>query len=297
MRESDIHFARWIFVSREKIWRNFFIFSALIHMFLALVIYYLKPKYETVSSENSTIHINFSDLKPKDKNSPSSHEPKVNSQHKITKRILTDPNVNSKSSFSASSQVQKNTIDKQQEIKNTLQKKEHKLKDFLPSGHQNYIENIQNNNQVFENAIQADGGDIPIEGPSLAPKNGPKIVERYVEKDMSLFQFTQEFRERFGAIWNSKDRILPPSSPLRAGDVVYYKVYIKSNGEMEKYENISRSSYPLKNYNATDEFFKEVILKVLPMSVPPKFANKNTILSEVIAIQVVDKDVPTRFAF
>lgn len=141
------------------------------------------------------------------------------------------------------------------------------------------------------------GGDRPIEGPSLAPTELPRIKNRYAEKDMSLFQFSQEFRQRFGAIWNAQERMIPPNSPLRPGDVVFYRVFIRSDGTMEKFQNLSKKAHPEKNYADTDNIFESVIRGVFPILVPPKFSHKNIIITEDLAIQVVDRQSPIHFSF
>ena len=287
MRESEIHFSRWIFDRKEKNWLNIILLSLAFHAIIFVLLYYSKPKAEIVADQGaSSIKINFS---------------KLHQDQKITKKIivkqehkiLTDTNPNSQSKFFSPKHSVPKVIPKEKETSEA----DDSINSFLPNSSTNYVDNLRHQNQLPKNEIEGDDGDIPIEGPSLAPTNEPRVVKRFAEKDMSLFQFTQEFRERFGAVWNSEDRVVPPSSPLHPGDIVYYKVYINTNGSMEKFENLSRTSHPQKDYTAIDKIFSNVVANVFPMVVPPKFAHKNITLTEVIAIQVVDRNMPARYSF
>ena len=259
-RESEFHFSPWI----------------------------AQNKPEIANAQNpSTVKINISNLHP---TKPSDKKNFNLPEFKRKKKILTDTHLDSKSSFSTLRQhpfsPPKSKIPKEENINS-----------FLPNANQDFVNEFRQQNQVPKNFVQGDDGDIPVEGPSLAPTNEPRVVSRFAEKDMSLFQFSQEFKERFGAVWNSEDRMVPPTSPLHPGDIVYYKVYISSNGHLEKYENLSRLKNPRKNYDDVDVLFSSVVSHVFPMSVPPKFANKNLTLTEVIAIQVVDRSMPARYSF
>ncbi|MES2613936.1 MAG: hypothetical protein V4591_00815 [Bdellovibrionota bacterium] len=275
-RESEIHFYRWIFDRKENNWLNVALFSLALHILFFFLLTQLKPKEEVIADQSSSsIKINFSTPQINQKLAS-----KKNKKFTKKREILTSPN----------SQSEAYTTPQ-------LHPEKQDLNSFLPKNNSNYLSNLRRQNQIQKNNIQGDDGDLPIDGPSLAPTNGPRIISRYAEKDMSLFQFTQEFRERFGAIWNSEDRVVPPTSPLRPGDIVYYKIYINTNGSMEKFENLSRKDHPKKDYTDIDKLFTQVITRVLPMSVPPKFAHKNITLSEVIAIQVVDRNMPVKFSF
>lgn len=299
-RESEIHFSRWLYEQREKNWLNIVILSLAIHALIFCLLYYIKPTKEIAADQNSSsIKINFSQK-------PTQTEKKLTLSQKLKSKffkkkssILTDTKKNSQNKFFAPSQPNIHETTKDKNIVSIPQHQNHEknLNSFLPNSNSNYLNNLRQKAQIPQTQIQGDDGDIPVEGPSLAPTNQPKVLSRYAEKDMTMFQFTQEFRERFGAVWNSEERIVPPTSPLHPGDIVYYKVYIRSNGKLEKYENLSRASHPQKDYSDIDKLFSSVIGQVFPMSVPPKFANKNIILTEVIAIQVVDRNMPVRFSF
>ena len=156
---------------------------------------------------------------------------------------------------------------------------------FLPQSNLGYTDQLRH--QGAEQAIEGSAGDIPILGQVPPPYNGPTVRQRYDAKDLSLFQFSQEFKERFGAIWNEEDRWVPPTSPLRPGDVVYYKVYVNTNGTLDHFENLTRKQKPNKDYSDLDKLFTTVISGVFPMSVPDRIP-KNAQIAEVLAIQVVD---------
>ena len=140
------------------------------------------------------------------------------------------------------------------------------------------------------------GGDIPIEGDTLSPTTAPKVKQRFGQKDLTLFQFNQEFKQRFAEIWNLKQRWLPPSSPLRPGQVVFYEVYINSDGTMNKYENLSAKQNKQVIYGDIDSIVEDVLKRVFPISVPGVIKNEQ-IVSQVIAIQVVGSNVPISFSF
>ena len=283
MRESDIHYARWIFDRREKNWFNIILLSLVLHALFFFLLHSVKSKEEIVADQApASIKVNFSHPSP---------EHVIENKKNDKRRILTDTKPNSSVHFY--SNLEKKAKKKED---SPQAKPENNLSSFLPNSDNNYVNALRQQNSAPSKSIQTDDGDIPIEGPSLAPTNEPRVLSRYAEKDMSLFQFTQEFRERFGAIWSSEDRVVPPTSPLRPGDIVYYKIFINSNGSLLKFENISQSSRPQKDYSDLDKIFSHVIARVFPMSVPPKFAHKNIVLTEVVAIQVVDRNVPVRFS-
>lgn len=145
--------------------------------------------------------------------------------------------------------------------------------------------------------IQGDGGDIPfVQDDLLTPRVGPRIIAKHEHKDMTLFQFSAEFRRKFGIIWNQKDRMVPPASPLRPGNVVFYKVYINSDGSLLKYVDLSAKETPNKDYSSLDDIFADVITQTLPIRVPPSFTSSK-ILTEVIAIQVIDRSSPVMMRF
>ncbi len=277
------HFFSWMDHKKEENFIYIILISATIHAFVLFLVYYVEAKVEIIADPgtSSPIHINFSKTLSK-----------KNQQSKIfekkEQKILTDTTTNSKSSF-----FSKTTPRSVPALK---EKSQESWNSFLPNSNQNYLESLRQQSQM-PTTIQGDAGDIPIEGPSLTPTNQARVLPRYAEKDMSLFQFTQEFRERFGAVWNSEDRIVSPASSLHPGEVVYYKIYINTNGSMEKFANISLATHPQKNYADIDKIFSSVISHVFPMSVPPKFAHKNITLTEVIAIQVVDRNSPVRYSF
>lgn len=298
MRESEVQFLRWIFSKREKTGVTVVVGSVLLHALIFLCAYYVKPKKEITAAHTSPpVHVSFSQLTEQKKQvAPTQH---LNTQQsKLNKQeILTDKNKNSRAKFLSHdyTHVKKQDLEKNRQAPTPEPQKT--MSSFLPSSNSDYVDNVREQSVPPTEPIQGDAGDIPIQGPSLAPTNEPRVVSRYSQKDMSLFQFTQEFRERFGAVWNAEDRFVPPSSPLRPGDVVYYKVYIQSNGVLEKFDNLSKKSHPQKDYTEIDKIFSDVVGRVFPMVVPPKFANKNVTLTEVVAIQVVDRTSPIHFSF
>lgn len=290
--EREIHFSRWIFHRKEKNWFHIALISLTVHAFIFLVVSHIKPPQVLLTDQNpSSIKINIQNSM---QIAPSFRE-KSNIKRKINKhQILTDTHTHSQSQFFENQEKSKE-LDKKNEEKSKQLPNE--LSSFLPNSNMNYLNSLRQQKTRVNDSRVLSGGDTPIEGPSLAPTNDPPRLSRFVEKDMSLLQFTQEFRERFSAVWNAQERIVPPSSPLRPGDVVYYRVYIKSNGLLEKYENLSQNLHPLKNYVDIDQLFLTVLNQVFPMSVPPKFANKDIILTQDLAIQVVGRNQPIQFSF
>ncbi len=286
-RESDFHYSPWLMTEKEMNWMNLIILSLLFHVLFFYLLTFLKHKPEiSQSNTNSSIHVRMNDPQTL-KSVP--HIPLVPKNRK-EKKLLTN-NEKGKSSFYVPD-GKKSTLSSHQEDQTPVQPQS-----LMPSSNSSFFQNLREQSRVPDKPIVGEEGDVPIEGPSLAPTNEPRVVSRFSEKDMTMFQFTKEFQERFGAVWNSEERVISPSSPLRPGDVVYYKIYINTNGHMEKYENLSRLKNPQKNYDEVDSMFASVISHVFPMSVPPKFANKNLTLTEVIAIQVVDRNRPVQFSF
>lgn len=296
-RESEIHFSRWIFPTNDKNWYSVIVISILFHVALFALLSYLKPKTEVVADQTSKpIHVHFGNSNKNSSNLASKQTPLVEGPKKH--RILVDKNPHSKSTFNSLSQENppgKKEENKPSQTPQNQVNSQTQPNRFLPGP--DYFQGLPKETKENTEPFQADGGDIPIEGPSLAPRNGPQIVHRYVEKDMSLFQFSKEFRERFGAIWNSEDRILPLGSALKPGDIVYYKIYIRTDGNMDKYENISKLKQPQKDFSDADEIFAKVIAQVFPMQVPPKYENQNKVISEILAIQVVGRNAPVRYSF
>lgn len=165
---------------------------------------------------------------------------------------------------------------------------------FMPNASQEFMQKLQNSAQQAPQ-MTADGGDIPLTGTERR-LDIPTYADRYVQKDLSLFQFGQIFKERFGSAWNAEDRWLPPTSPLRPGNVIYYKVFINSDGSLNHYQNISHLQKPNMDYSHLDEIFAKVIPNVFPLPLPAKLAQEK-IVTQILAIQVVDKNLFMRFGF
>lgn len=170
------------------------------------------------------------------------------------------------------------------------------MSDFLPRANQTFLKQLREQQQINSD-FQAQGGDVPVLGKSMPLVQMPKTQDRYRTQDLSLFQFSQEFRNRFGAIWNEQDRIVPPASPLRPGDVVFYKIYINDDGTLNRYENVSAKRFSSKDFSHLDVLFSDVIARVFPMKIPEKFSKKGNVITEMIAIQVVDRNLPMKFSF
>lgn len=284
LNECDIHFNRWIYPKHQKVWIPIFIASILLHSSL-LLLYFLSPAPQEVTSpskDESAVHITL--LPPKKSITQQQQQEKRRNQNATTtkeekKSILSNNNPRSKNRLLV---PQKH--------------KEQDLSSFLPHANNDFINSLRQEAQN-PSEMQASGGDIPIEGKSAPLIQEPRIQERRSVQDMSLFQFTQEFRNRFGAVWNSQDRVLSPRSPLRPGDVVFYKVYINDDGTLNHYENISEKRFSKKDYSHLNDMFSGVISRVFPMKLPPKYAHHGAIITEIVAIQVVDRTLPMQFSF
>jgi hypothetical protein len=172
-------------------------------------------------------------------------------------------------------------------------------KSFLPPSNEDYIASLREEG-AKSGKITADGGDLPIENDTPAPAEGPTPLPRHEVKDLGLFQFSQAFRQRFAAYWNMKERWAPPQSPVLPGDVIYYKVYLNGDGTLERFENLTARDDSGKNYSDVDAIFRDVIEQVLPMPIPTRLkgpTGERVVVTQVIAIQVVGRNLPIQFSF
>lgn len=265
VRESELHFGRWFYSKQRKEIVPLFVFSILVHVALFLSLSVMKRQEIASFSEGSAPRVNIT-LKEKQKPSPSFvptlPTKKIDS---LPKHVLTAPQ----------------------------SQQERTLNDFLPQSDSSFMRDMRN--AAKPERFNADSGDIPISKTAPMPQNGPVVQKRFGERDLSLFQFSEEFRNRFAGIWNLKERFVPPASPLRPGDVVYYKVFISPDGSLEKFENISKQKDASKDFSDIDVIFSEVVTRVFPMTVPPQFAQR--VITQLVAIQVVDRHSPILFSF
>jgi hypothetical protein len=283
LSESEIHFRKWIYPKKQKGMALIFLISALLHVTL-IVVYFFSTKQQEITSaskEESQVHVT---LIPPKKAIAKSQQQETNQATPSTKKenhkiLLTDENLRSKSPIMAPNRHHRQD-----------------LSSFMPHSNSDFIRGLRKEAQDPTD-FQAADGDIPIVGKSTSPIQSAKIQDRHSVKDLSLFQFSAEFRNRFGAIWNEQDRVVPPASPLRPGDVVFYKVYINDDGTLNKYENISAKRFSQKDFSHLDVIFSSVIGKVFPMMIPPRFAHQGKIITEIVAIQVVDRSLPMQFSF
>lgn len=283
LSESEIHFRRWIYPKNQKGLALIFLISALLHVILILVYFFSTKQQEITFSSKEESQVNVTLIPPK-KAIAKSQQQERNQVTPSTKKenhkiLLTDQNPNSKSPILAPNRQHRQD-----------------LSSFMPHSNSNFIRSLRKEAQDPID-FQATGGDIPVIAHSTSPIQSAKIQDRHSVKDLSLFQFSEEFRNRFGAIWNEQDRVVPPASPLRPGDVVFYKVYINDNGTLNKYENISAKRFSQKDFSHLDVIFSSVIGKVFPMMIPSKFAHQGKIITEIVAIQVVDRNLPMQFSF
>lgn len=171
---------------------------------------------------------------------------------------------------------------------------------FLPPSNGDYIASLREEG-AQSGQITADGGDLPIENETPAPTVGPTPKPRYEVKDLGVYQFSQAFRERFTAFWNMKERWAPPQSSLQPGDVIYYKVYLNGDGSLDRFENLTAQNGSGKNYSDVDAIFRDVIGQVLPMPIPSRLktttGDRRVVVTQVIAIQVVGRNLPIQFSF
>ncbi len=271
-------FQQW-FVQKEKNQVSFLIYSFVIHVLLiALCFYFIKKEYVTTEESGSSgpVKIHFESKKDELKNQKS---PLISNLPVIPqrKKILASPDSSSKTSVY------------EKKIPMGIQR-------FLPQSNPDFLTKLRNNSHNNQE-IDADDGDIPVQDDNLlTPRMTPKMLSHYEHKEMSLFQFSQEFRQKFSAIWNQKDRFIPPASPLRAGEVIYYKIYIHHDGTLFKYENLTAKKELKKDFSHIDEIFVDVITQTLPMRVPKEFTSSK-ILTEIVAIQVVDRNSPFLMTF
>ena len=301
MREREIQFSRWIYHKEKIRWTVFLtvLFSILFHVGLFFLLKSIgSPEIVQEAKSPASISVHFNE--PPINNTKEKH-PIKDFFFPKKKKILTDNNKNSKSPFVAPAAPKPNVsqIAPQEKVANKQEKEKpgRSLSDFMPNANSSFAQSMQRPPQQNDRAVNDAGGDMPTEGPSLEPSNGPRIIKRFEEKDMGLFQFNQEFRERFANVWNSKDRILPPTSPLRPGDLVYYKVFVNSSGKLVKYENLSRMQHPELDYSDAERIFSEVLNRTLPINVPPEYEATKKILAVTIAIQVVGPNGPVMFSF
>ncbi|WP_186644896.1 hypothetical protein [Fluviispira vulneris] len=311
IRESKIQFEKWLYPNNNKKLFYVITLSLAIHILLLYLITLIKVSgHDIVSNENPLspppVHIKFDTPPPKKsalKNDQTESKDLIIPKSR-SGGILTDKNQRVEKTFQVPKELEANDkrVENDPFKSNGITRKKDKIslpnksqkkpiggiESLLPQSSQSYIDEIRREARQGK-PIQGDSGDIPILGKEYAPSNEPQYKERFATKDMSLYQFSQEFKEKFGAVWNLKDRNLPPESPLRPGDLVYYKIYIKGDGFLEKFENLTQKKNPNKDFSGADTIFKEVVSQVLPMPVPPRFTH--SIVTEVIAIQVVSTNV------
>jgi hypothetical protein len=314
----------WLYPQKQDNLLYIIVFSVLLHVSCFYLLSFMKPEnlkpLQEISSESppkAPVNIRFTDGKMS-KSSPN-HE-QSNKKLGVTNipknhsgGVLSDNNPNSKSKtlvpenlLTPDMEARKNPFisklqphEKKKDSPASIPKEPQKTETngidaFLPNSSSSYVDQLRKDS-YNQQQIEGDSGDIPVIGDDLAPRNGPKIVERYAVRDMSLYQFSQEFKERFSGIWNSQERWVPPSSPLRPGDIVYYKLYIKGDGSLQKFENLSHKKKPEKDFSAVDKMIAEVVAQVFPMTVPPRFAQN--LVTEIIAIQVVGTNRPVQYSF
>lgn len=296
-RETDIHYSLWLYPKKQDSLFFIFVFSILLHILFFYLMSLIKigPINNSTTNSHDLAHIFFK--KNSNKNHFQQNEKTIISEipEINLKKTLTDQNPNSKSKhYLPKKTITTNkTPDKKEEQISSKHSEPKNLTDFLPHSSTSYINQLRN--EANKQKIAGDIGDIPIIGDELAPRKTPKIIPRHAFKDLSLYQFDKEFKERFSGIWSSKERWVPPSSPLRPGDIVYYKLYIKGDGSLQKFENLSRILKPMKDFTAVDQMIAEVVAQVFPMVVPPRFAQD--LITEIVAIQVVDSNLPVQYSF
>ncbi len=317
-RETEINFAIWLYPEKKEYFNYVLFSSILLHiLFCFLLTYIQNNKAEEIAvtpRNNNPIHIQFTDGKL-NKTTPKNnyHEKKLTENIPENKMggVLTDDNPNSDSKTLIPEELAAKELkpNKQPLVSKRLpqtkdlppsitnkpnSEKKSEMEQFLPHSNSAYIDELREHYRR-EPKIEGDSGDIPVIGDDYAPRSGAKIKERYSVRDLSLYQFSLQFKEKFGGIWNSQDRVVPPTSPLRPGDIIYYKIYIKGDGSLYKYENLSQKSSPQKDFAAVDKMIDEVVSKVFPLSLPGRFA-KN-LVTEIIAIQVVGRNSPVQYSF
>lgn len=186
------------------------------------------------------------------------------------------------------------SLPKESQKKQTVTDSHDGLEKFLPKSNPEYFERYRQEAQKNPKDITGDGGDIPFLENTERRRDLPLVVDRFEHKDLSLLQFSQMFHERFSAVWNSTERWVPPESPLKPGDVVYYKIYINPNGTLDHIENLTHKIRPNLNTDHLDKIFNDVMSQTLPMTLPSKL-EKNVQVTEVLAIQVVNKTLFMNF--
>lgn len=282
--ESELHFGRWFHSKQRKGMVPLFALSILVHAVLFFTLSMMKRQEIASFSEGSSPQVNIT-LKENKKESPHMvpSEP-TKPLNPIPKNVLTAPH------NAPVTQAIPTPRSVQAPMKSPMARS---LNDFLPRSDSSFLQGVRD--EAKPELLNADSGDIPISNAAPVPQNGPIVQKRFGEKDLSLFQFSEEFRSRFSSIWNLKERFVPPASPLRPGDVVYYKVFISPDGSLEKFENVSQQKDRFKNFSDIDSIFSEVVTQVFPMTVPSKFARH--VITQLVAIQVVDRHSPIRFSF
>ncbi len=256
-----------------------FVLSIILHIVLFCLLTYLTKTVpiETISADNKEeqpIKVTF--------NPPEvAKEPKKLKPKEPKSKVLTQESP--KSPFSVPSRPSKKPV---------VPEKSQGLEKFLPRSNPQFL-NKMRQQRKSPTEITGDGGDIPMKGTDRR-RDIPRVVERFEHKDMSLYQFSKMFHDRFGAVWNSTDRNVPRHSPLRPGNVVYYKVFINPDGTLSHFENLTNKMYPNLDTEALDVVFEDVIAKTLPMKLPARL-EKNIQVTEVVAIQVVDKTLFMNF--
>lgn len=320
-RETEIHYSIWLYPQKQDNLFYVIALSIFLHISCFYLLSFIKPEIlkplKEISSESAPINIRFTDGKmPQSSPNHDSSNKKLritNIPKNHSGGVISDNNPNSKSKafvpenlLTPEWEARKNPFlsklpphekkkDSPVSIPRKLQKIEKSGIDaFLPNSSSSYIDQLRKESLKHQQ-IEGDSGDIPVIGNDLAPRNGPKILERYAVRDMSLYQFSQEFKERFSGIWNSQERWVPPNSPLHPGDIVYYKLYIKGDGSLQKFENLSHKKKPEKDFSAVDKMIAEVVAQVFPMTVPPRFAQN--LVTEIVVIQVVGTNRPVQYSF
>ncbi len=290
----ELNYFEWILESKNKNLWILCLVSLSIHAAFFFLLAQMKPKKEfTSNEEGSGVRVNlvpshkFTQAMPPTNIFPKQSAPAAQN------RVLTAPN--HQSQFTVPSRKLSTAREFRIES-NSNPSKQRSIKDFLPSADDDFLQKLRSPSQQQE-VLNGDGGDIPIQAPQRTPHNGPNVMQRFVQKDMGLFQFSKEFRDKFAFIWNKKERFVSPSSVLRPGDVVYYKVFVNPDGSLDHFENLNRHLNSQKVDPDIDKMFADVIHQVFPMVVPSRYVNANVVFSEVVAIQVIDRSSPIIFSF
>ena len=271
-RETSLQWARWFYTTANKrVFYGGLGASCFLHAVILCFLLYTTPKDYITSSDVGPTHLTM-DLKEAQRQEAQSP------RSSPLRPSQPQPAPSAKSSQKIDSAVPRLAPLPRSSTRN--------LSSFLPRS-EGFVPHSHD-------AQHAQKNSAPLADDPYRPQQ--KIVERFSTQDRSLYQFTQIFRERFAAIWNSEERLLPPTSALRPGDIVYYKIYILPSGKLDHYENITQPVPPQGYDPNMEKIFQSVILQVFPLSVPGRYKD-HQIITEIIAINVVGPNSPMRFNF